>query len=121
MILDLNIKESSALVLHMAIMRKSFRNLIKAKYKERKSDFFDSYDYVHSEVKKSLILLENEKDGSFILHLNKIDLEVLEAFLKAYTNKVSAEMGNQLQGADKEQIEVLESLQMKCSELMVAV
>lgn len=116
MILEINLKESAALTLHMAIMRKSFRNLVKAKYKAHKSDYLASYDYIHTEVKKAL---EANLDG-FKIHLNIRDLEILNEFLRAYTAKVEKELKEQLQEVDKEQIQALKNIKAKCSDLIHA-
>lgn len=119
MIVNINEKESAALTLHMAIMRKAFRNLIKAKYKTNKKDFLNSYDYVHNEAKKALELMQQDIT-SYDLNLNVTDLEILAEFLKSYTNKLEKEFKDHIQETDKEQIETLNLLYKKCGETLAS-
>lgn len=116
MIVKINQKESAALTLHMAIMRKPFRNLMKTKYKAYKSDYLASYDYILNEAKNAL---EANLD-SYDLNLNIRDLEILNEFLRAYTAKVEKESKEQLQEVDKEQIQALKNIKAKCSDLIHA-
>lgn len=116
MIVKINQKESAALTLHMAIMRKPFRNLMKTKYKAYKSDYLASYDYILNEAKNAL---EANLD-SYDLNLNIRDLEILNEFLRAYTAKVEKELKEQLQEVDKEQIQALKNIKAKCSDLIHA-
>lgn len=119
MIVNINHQESAALTLHMAIMRKSFRNLIKSKYREFKNEYLSSYDYVHEESKKALELFDNGDIENYELNLNIRDLEILKEFLRAYTAKVAIELSNNLQEIDKEQLNALESVQNKCDDLLI--
>lgn len=116
MIVKINQKESAALTLHMAIMRKPFRNLMKTKYKAYKSNYLASYDYILNEAKNAL---EANLD-SYDLNLNIRDLEILNEFLRAYTAKVEKELKEQLQEVDKEQIQALKNIKAKCSDLIHA-
>ena len=115
MILTLNVKEAAALTLHMSIMRKSVRNLLKKKYPKEKKELLESYDYVHEEAKKGLAASDNNRITHYTLHANIRDLTVLKEFLKAYTQKIG-ELSTELQCEDKAQIEVLEKLNRKCEE-----
>lgn len=116
MIVKINQKESAALTLHMAIMRKPFRNLMKTKYKAYKINYLASYDYILNEAKNAL---EANLD-SYDLNLNIRDLEILNEFLRAYTAKVEKELKEQLQEVDKEQIQALKNIKAKCSDLIHA-
>ena len=120
MILSLNNQESAALTLHMSIMRKSFRNLLKKAYKEKKTEYLKAFDYVHEESKKGLNSTGNLGFDFYTMNLNIIDLEVLTEFLRAYTNKVNDEMGEHLQEEDKEQLNVLMKLWKKCNKIIEA-
>lgn len=117
MILSLNNKESAALTLHMAIMRKSFRNLIKKKYSSDKKEYLASYDYVHDESRKGLEASEMGFDY-YTLNLNIKDLTILTEFLRSYLNQVNEEFKDKLQESDKEQIHVLTKLWEKCNKMI---
>lgn len=109
--------DSAALTLHMSIMRKSFRNIIKSKYKDLKKEYLASYDYIHEEVKQALL----NNSNSYDLNLNIRDLEILNEFLRAYTNKVMNEFNEQLQDTDREQIEALNDVHRRCNELLMEI
>jgi len=113
MILVISEKESAALTLHMSIMRKSFRNLIKACYKAHRDDLNKSYDYLLQIVKDAL----ESKNKTNEIHLNILDLEVLCEFLNSYTSKLAK---FDLKDMDLEQLEVMEGLHLRCRELMAA-
>jgi len=113
MILVISEKESAALTLHMSIMRKSFRNLIKARYKARRDDLNKSYDYLLQIIKDAL----ESKNKTNEIHLNILDLEVLCEFLNSYTSKLAK---FDLKDMDLEQLEVMEGLHLRCRELMAA-
>lgn len=117
MILTLDNLEASALTLHMAIMRKSMRNLLKKKYPKEKKDFLESYDFIHEEAKKVLITSDTDSANNYDINANIRDLTVLNEFLKAYTQKIE-ELDTDLQGEDQEQIEVLVKLHRKCEEVV---
>lgn len=120
MILNINNLESATLTLHMSIMRKSFRNLIKVKYKAEKKDFLNSYDYIHNESKKALELTQQDINN-YEMHLNINDLEILREFLKSYTDKLSKEFKDQMQEEDKKQLETLTQLYEKCKSMIVEI
>ena len=114
MILVINHLESATLTLNLSRMRKSYRNLIKARYKARREELYASYDYILENVKNAL---ESKLETNEV-HLNIIDLEVLLSFLKSYTDKLE-EM--KLKHADDiEQIEIMKELHLRCERLMVA-
>ena len=117
MILQVNREETAALTLHMSIMRASFRNLLKKQYKANKDKLLVAYDYVH---KTAIELLESDLERSE-MHLNINDLEVLEAFLKAYTAKLEGVLKEaKLNVEDEEQLEILQRIQKKCEDLAAA-
>lgn len=113
MILVINEKESATLTLHMSMMRKPFRNLIKARYKARRDDLNKSYDYILQSARNAL---ENEKEANE-MHFNIIDLEVLCEFLNSYTGKLT---NFELKGMDLEQHEIMKELYLRCQELIAA-
>lgn len=113
MILVINEKESAALTLHLSIMRKPYRNLIKSRYKARRNDLNKSYDYILSTVKNAL---ESQNEANEV-HLNIIDLEVLCEFLNSYTSKLAK---FDLKDMDLEQLEIMKGLHLRCQELMAA-
>lgn len=113
MILFINQKESATLTLHMSMMRKPYRNLIKACYKTRRNDLNKSYDYILATVKNAL---ESQNEGNEV-HLNIVDLEVLCEFLNSYTSKLAK---FNLKGMDLEQLEIMEGLYLRCQELIAA-
>lgn len=117
MIVKINQKESAALTLHMAIMRKPFRNLMKTKYKAYKSDYLASYDYILNEAKNAL---EANLD-SYDLNLNIKDLEILKEFIRAYTEQLNKEFKDKLQDVDKEQMQALDAVRKKCDDLMLSI
>lgn len=114
MILVINHLESATLTLNLSRMRKSYRNMIKARYKDRREVLCNAFDYVHQCVKEAL---ESKLDTNEV-HLNKIDLEVLEAFLKSYIGKLD-EL-NLKHADDIQQIEIMKELHLRCERLMAA-
>lgn len=116
MILNVNQKESAALTLHMLVMRKSYRNLFKGRYKARREELYQTYDYVLNLSKKAL---ESELE-TFDMHLNIRDLEMLCEVLRSYADKFRKEVGNLLKGEDLEQINILDQLHARCRELLAA-
>jgi len=113
-ILVINHLESATLTLNLSRMRKSYRNLIKARYKARRDELYASYDYVLEIVKEAL---ESQIDTNEV-HLNKLDLEVLESFLKSYIGKLD-EM--KLKHADDiQQIEIMKELHLRCERLLAS-
>lgn len=119
MILVINKKEGAALTMHMAVMRKSFRNLLKSKYKDKQREYLIAYDYVQNEA-QAILELDLE---SHSMHLNIIDLTVLEAFLKAYSDKLEQELKSKMNNEQISAIEdlsILKDLQQRCEEVMAA-
>lgn len=114
MILNIKNVEAATLVLHMSIMRKSFRNLLKKNYKQQKDDYLESYDYV---LQEAAYVLENHLEA-YQVHLNISDLQVLTEFLNAYTNKAKKELESHLKEQDREQLHVLADLKDRCQELI---
>lgn len=114
MILLINQKESATLSLNLSIMRKSYRNLFKSRFKARRDDLYKSYDYILDSVKKALES-QNEVDE---LHLNKTDLELLCEILRSYTIKLD---GIGLKDEmDVEMLQIMKDLHLRCKELLVA-
>jgi len=113
MILVINHKESAALTLHMAIMRKSYRNLIKARYKAQRDVLYVAYDYVWQKAKEAL---ESQNKVNEV-HLNVLDLEMICEFLKSYASKLEK---MDLKDMDLEQLEILKELHIRCEELKAA-
>lgn len=116
MIVFINEKEAAALTLHMSIMRKSFRKLLKARYSSNKATYMQSYDYLLDEVKKAL----EGQYSAYALNMNIQDLEILHEFLRAYIDKVEKEMSKHLQDTDREQLYVLRNVQDKAYGSIIA-
>lgn len=116
MIVFLSNQEAASLTLHMAVMRKSFRNLLKKQFKAEQKEFQDSYDYIHNEAQKAL---EGEYDV-YALNMNIKDLRILEAFLEAYIAKTVQE--NEIAKSDelKEHLDILSGVRKKINELICA-
>lgn len=114
MILQLKNVEAAAITLHMAMMRKSFRNLLKKQYKQQKDDYLTAYDYVLNESKYQL----EEKLEIYNLHLNIVDLEVLTSFLEVYIDKSEKELKKALTGEYREHLNILKNIQNRCSEML---
>lgn len=116
MILVINQKESAALTLHMSVMRKSYRNLFKSRYKARRVELEKIYDYLLGLSKEAL----ESKLELFELHLNIRDLEMLCEVLRSYTDKFKKEVGHALKSEDLEQINILDQLHARCKGLIAA-
>lgn len=114
MILSINHIESATLTLNLLRMRKSYRNLIKSRFKSRREELYASYDYILENVKNAL---ESQLDTNEV-HLNKSDLEVLSSFLKSYIDKLD-EL-NLKHAEDIQQIEIMKDLYLRCEGLMAA-
>lgn len=116
MIIFINEKEAAALTLHMSVMRKSFRNLLKRQFKAEQKEFQYSYDYIHDEARKAL---EGEYNA-YALNMNIKDLEILKAFLDAYIVKTVRE--NEMAQIEelKEHLDVLSGVRNKANECICA-
>lgn len=113
MILKVNNFECAALALHMSIMRQSFKNIAKKRYKQDKQDLLQSYDYVLQICRDALEQQLEYTD----LHLNVKDVAVMHEFLLSYTTKLAPLMDDlQAQTIDKEQLQTLCKL---CSNLQI--
>ena len=111
MILVINQKESAVLTLHLAIMRKNYKKLIKRDYKARRDVLMQSYDYI-LEMAKEAVESENEANE---LHLDDIDREVLCAFLSSYVDKLGElELDEEM----IDQLQTMKELELRCKELM---
>lgn len=124
MILVINQKESAALTLHLAIMRKNFRKLIKRDYKARRDVLNDSYDYLLESAREALecqneeiemYMYEKELEVLYEVYVNEIDLEVLCAFLSSYVDKLGE---LKLDEEMSDQLRTMKELQLRCEELM---
>lgn len=116
MILTLNIKECAALTIHMSIMRKSIRNILKKKYPKEKGELLESFDYIHQEAQKGLEASARSVTH-YTINANIRDIKLLTEFLNVYTNKLN-ELDMKLPEEDKEQIEVLNKLFKKCTKMI---
>lgn len=116
MIIFIDQKEAAALTLHMSVMRKSFRNLIKNKYTDKRTTYMQSYDYVLNESKKAL-----EGDyTAYALNLNIVDLEVLHEFLCAYIAK-STSVNDKAKADDfKDHLDILSGVRDKANDCLCA-
>lgn|GEM_PF-2550554 len=114
MILLINQKESATLSLNLSIMRKSYRNLFKSRFKARRDDLYKSYDYILDSVKKAL---ESQNEANE-LHLNKFDLDLLCEILRSYTIKLD-EIGLKDE-MDVEMLQIMKDLHLRCKELLAA-
>lgn len=116
MIIFIEEKEAAALTLHMSVMRKSFRNIIKKQHTSERASFMTSYDYLLDESKKAL----EGQYTAYELHMNIKDLEILHAFLKAYIAK--AEKENEVAQSDdlKEHLDALSTVREKANECICA-
>lgn len=117
LILTLETKECATLTLHMSIMRKSMRNLLKKKYPGEKKEFLESYDYVHEKAKKGLEASEIFNVTHFTDHYNIRDLKVLTEFLRAYIDQLNG-LKVEFEEVDKEQLEVMANLLKKCNKVI---
>lgn len=111
MILVINEKESATLVLHMAIMRKNYRKLIKSRYKARRGELNNSYDYLLDSVKEALKSENKENE----IYIDDVDKEVLCAFLSSYIEKLEE---LELKEEMIEQSQVMKALHLRCQELV---
>lgn len=110
MILVINQKESAVLALHLAIMRKSYKKLIKRDYKARRDVLMQSYDYLLEMVKEAL---ENENEANEV-HMDEVDQEVLCAFLSSYVDKLGElELDEEM----VDQLQTMKELELRCKEL----
>lgn len=116
MILILAQKEIASTVLHMSIMRKSYRNVVKKRYKLDRGLFMDSYDFILDSGKKAL---EDELD-TLKLDLNIFDVKNLKEFIKSYTEQLKKEK-IKFEGLDEETLIELINVQQKCEELLECV
>lgn len=114
MILQVNNKDAAALVLHLKITRKNFKNLLKSKYSADRKRYLNAYDYVVAECAE---VLEQELDNKD-LHLNIVDLSVLAAFLKAYVSKANEEFEKAKIKDDEGHIQTLQNIQQECERLI---
>ena len=117
MILAINNVEAAALTLHMSIMRKNFKKLLKKKYKEQQDDYLQAYNYV---VTEAAYVLEQQID-SYQMHLNIVDLQVLNEFLRAYTNKADEEVKKAMKPGQEDPLQALKDLCEQCEELLAGV
>lgn len=114
MILSVNKQEAAALSLHMSIMRKSIRNMLKKRYAADKKTWLSSFDYVMKQAHENLA----NENGHF--HLNIKDVEMLHEFIRAYQEQIEKDkqLQKQFSDADKAQLQALKSVQAKCEELI---
>lgn len=113
MILRVSNYDCAALALHMSIMRKSFKNLLKVRYKNTAKELLQSYDYVLTICRDAL----DQKLDYTDLHLNITDVDVLHEFLLSYTTKLAPVLDDiQAKDNDKEQLQALCKL---CSNLQI--
>ena len=116
MIVVINKMEAAALTMHMNVMRPSFRNITKKNYPDKLKEYISSYDYIKNE---SSMALEYEVD-TYNLNLNIVDLNVLQAFLKAYIDK-SQKVNDEAKSEEFQQhLDALNNVQIKCQELKSA-
>lgn len=116
MIVVIDKKEAAALTVHMSVMRPSFRNIVKKNYRGKLREYINSYDYVRNEASMAV---EYEVD-TYTLNLNIVDLEVLQAFLRAYIDK-SKKINEEAKSDDfQDQLNVLQEILKKCEELKSA-
>ena len=110
MILVINEKESAVLALHLAIMRKSYKKLIKRDYKARRDVLMQSYDYLLEMVKEAV---ESENEVNEV-HLDELDREVLCAVLSSYVDKLGElELDEEMM----DQLQTMKELELRCKEL----
>lgn len=111
MILVINQKESAVLALHLGIMRKNYKKLIKRDYKARRDVLMTSYDYI-LEMAKEAVESENEANE---VHIDELDREVLCAFLSSYVDKLGElELNDEM----LDQLQTMKELQLRCEELV---
>lgn len=119
MILTIEKKEAAAMSLHMSIMRKSIRNMLKKRYPAQKKEWLSSFDYLAISTREFLEI--GNESGH--LDLNIRDAEMLHEFIRAYQEQIEADkqLQKQLKDADKEQMELLTAVQIRCKELICSV
>lgn len=116
MIVVIDKREAAALTFHMNIMRPSFRNILKKKYRNELKEYIASYDYIKSEATNAT---ELEK-VSHELHMNIKDLEILQAFLQAYLYKAQ-QVNDEAKSDDfQEHLNALTSVKLKSDECLSA-
>lgn len=116
MIVVIDKKEAAAMTFHMNIMRSSFRNILKKKYRNEMKEYMASYDYIKTEATSAT---ELEKD-SHELHMNIKDLEILQAFLQAYLTKAQKVNDEAKLNDFQEQLNALSSVKSKADECLIA-
>ncbi|MEK4427606.1 hypothetical protein [Solibacillus sp. FSL K6-1523] len=116
MIIFIGEKEAAALTLHMSVMRKSFRNLIKSKYTNDRAAFLQSYDYIMGESKKAL----EGQYTAYALNMNIKDLELLHEFLRSYIAKATQESDKADSVDFKEHLYILSGVRDKANECLCA-
>jgi len=119
MILTIKKQEAAAMSLHMSIMRKSIRNMLKKRYPAHKKEWLSSFDYLANSTRDFLEV--SQEIGQ--LNLNIRDAEMLNEFIRAYQQQIEADkqLQKQLKDADKEQLELLTAVQIRCKELICSV
>lgn len=109
------------MVLHMNIMRKSFKKLAKVSFSHDKENMVQSYDYVLESVRGAL---ESEIEV-YNLNLNIKDVDILHSFFISYTQKLCSvykEIGmHKVSTIDFEQIKSLNEIRDRLGELLYLV
>lgn len=116
MIIYVNKKETATLVLHMAMMRKNVRNMLKKRQPEARKDWLDSFDYILASVR---LILEKDYDES-ILNLNIKDAEMLQEFLRSYIEQAQPEADKANHKEMQEQLKILTELKNKAIEVIAS-
>ena len=115
--------ETEVLTVHLHVMRKNIKTVLKRNYGHGEGKrLLKVYDKVKDELKDKLEFLEAEKGFPFVF--NREELELLHSFLIVFFNKLNEEMKSKIRNnTDREKVKEnmqlahLEEVQRKVNEL----
>lgn len=89
--------------------------MLKKRYSGDKKEWLSSFDYLATSARNFLV---GQEFGQ--LNLNIRDVEMLQEFIRAYQQQIESDkqLQKQLTAADKEQLELLTAVQIRCKELI---
>ncbi|MEK4973578.1 hypothetical protein NSQ89_14565 [Niallia sp. FSL R7-0648] len=116
--------ETEVLTVHLHVMRKNIKTVLKRNYGHWEGKrLLKVYDKIKDELKDKLEFLEAEKEYHFVF--NREELELLHSFLIVFFNKLNEEMKSKIKNnVDREkakenmQLAQLEEVQKKVNELV---
>jgi len=115
--------ETEVLTVHLHVMRKNIKTVLKRNYGHGEGKrLLKVYDKVKDELKDKLEFLEAEQGFPFVF--NREELELLHSFLIVFFNKLNEEMKSKIRNnTDREKVKEnmqlahLEEVQRKVNEL----